>query len=374
MKNKIYPREQISQYLIIDMIAIVSLTFIVLRTETIFGIWGNITLLLIFIFSFYIGIWYRDWRLLAAVLLGLSIITLFGVLASPSILLFAFIFADLIGRSKSKLHIAIGIMAIAIMFVIVYWKVGGNLVRQNYMILLPILILQLIFPILIYIKEKAKGLQGELDAANIQIEKYIQQEERQRIARDLHDTLGQTLTMIKLKSELTSRLIDKESMEAKQELKDILMMTRRALNQVREAVSEMKFISLESEIENSQKLMETIGIELEIEKRGELPLLPSVGQTMIALSIREAMTNIIKHSKASQCILRLEMIENILYIKIIDNGIGLEKEEFGNGIQSLKERMGAVQGTALVANSSSGGTNVTLRLPIFQTERRNPVL
>ena len=53
MKNKIYPREQISQYLIIDMIAIVSLTFIVLRTETIFGIWGNISLLLIFIFSFY---------------------------------------------------------------------------------------------------------------------------------------------------------------------------------------------------------------------------------------------------------------------------------------------------------------------------------
>lgn len=86
------------------------------------------------------------------------------------------------------------------------------------------------FPILIYIKEKAKSLQSELDAANKQI---VQQEERQRIARDLHDTLGQTLTMIKLKSELTTRLVDKDSSKAKEELKEILATTRIALKQVR---------------------------------------------------------------------------------------------------------------------------------------------
>ncbi|AXI10993.1 sensor histidine kinase [Oceanobacillus zhaokaii] len=373
MINKLYPRDQIRNYLLIDVISIVFFCYIVLRSGTIFGFWGNLFLLLVFLVSFYIGLWYKDWRLLAAVLLGLSIITLFGVLVSPSILLFGFIFADLIGRSKSKVHIMIGIMAIAAMFLIVYWKGTGNLFKQDYWILLPILILQLTFPILIYIKEKAKGLQGELDAANIQIEKYIQQEERQRIARDLHDTLGQTLTMIKLKSELTSRLINNDSTRAKQELEDILMMTRRALNQVREAVSEMKFISLESEIENSQKLMEAIGIELEIAKK-ELPLLPSVAQTMIALSIREAMTNIIKHSKASQCTLKFEIIDNMFNIQIIDNGIGLKRKEIGNGIQSMKERMSAVQGTAMIKGLSSGGTNVTLSLPIFQMERGNLAL
>lgn len=189
-----------------------------------------------------------------------------------------------------------------------------------------------------------------------------QQEERQRIARDLHDTLGQTLTMIKLKTELTSRLIDKNSMEAKRELNDILTMTRKALSQVREAVSELKFISLEHELAHALPLLGAIGISLDVEKKGELPLLPSVVQTMVALSIREALTNVIKHSKASQCTLKVEPSGNVLTIQIIDNGMGLKEGGNGNGIQSIKERLSVVQGTAKVTNSSSGGRR-TYRLP-----------
>ncbi|MGG1592383.1 sensor histidine kinase [Terribacillus saccharophilus] len=369
MTDKIYPRDQIGRYLVIDVTTIVFLIFIVFRTDATFGLWGKFLFLLLYVIAFYTGLWYRDWRLLAAVLLGLLVLTLFAVFGTIPILLFAFTFADLIGRSKSKTHIAIGMSAIAIMFFMVHWKVGDNLSRQDYMILLPVFIVLLLLPILIYIKEKAKGLQGRLDAAHTQIEKYIQQEERHRIARDLHDTLGQTLTMIKLKSELTSRLIDHNADEAKQEVKDISMMARKALHQVREAVSEMRYISLESELETSQALMEGINIELNIEKEGELPLLPSVGETMIALTIREAMTNIMKHSKANQCIVRLMAFDNAFSIQIIDNGIGLRDKGPGNGIQSMKERMEVVQGTAEVANGSSGGTSVTLILPIFQTDR-----
>lgn len=369
MTDKIYPRDQIGRYLVIDVTTIVFLIFIVFRTDATFGMWGKVLFLLLYVIAFYTGLWYRDWRLLAAVLLGLLVLTLFAVFGTISILLFAFTFADLIGRSKSKTHIAIGMSAIAIMFFMVHWKVGDNLSRQDYMILLPVFIVLLLLPILIYIKEKAKGLQGRLDAAHTQIEKYIQQEERHRIARDLHDTLGQTLTMIKLKSELTSRLIDHNADEAKQEVKDISMMARKALHQVREAVSEMRYISLESELETSQALMEGINIELNIEKEGELPLLPSFGETMIALTIREAMTNIMKHSKANQCIVRLMTFDNAFSIQIIDNGIGLRDKGPGNGIQSMKERMEVVQGTAEVANGSSGGTSVTLILPIFQTDR-----
>ncbi|MFS0878732.1 sensor histidine kinase [Metabacillus niabensis] len=371
MKYKIYPREQIRQYLLFDVISVVFLCYIVLRSDTIFGFWGNLLLIMLFLFSFYIGLWYRDGRLLAASLLGFSVITIFGIYVELNILFYGLIFADLIGRAKSKVHIGIGIVAIALMFFIVQWKTDGSLFKQEFSILLPIMVVQLILPILIYIKERAKSLKGELEIANLQIEKLIQQEERQRIARDLHDTLGQTLTMIKLKSELTARLIDKDSIEAKQELKDILTMTRRALHQVREVVSDMKFIPLESEIENSRKLMQSVGIEL-IVKKGDIPLLPSVTQTMLALSIREALTNVIKHSKAAHCILELDVIDHTLLIQIKDNGIGLAKVQSGNGIQSMKERLRVVQGTAVVTNSPRGGTNVMLKLPIYQTGKENP--
>lgn len=107
---------------------------------------------------------------------------------------------------------------------------------------------------------KAKSLQKELSAANSQIERYIQEEERHRIARDLHDTLGQTLTMIKLKSELTIRLIEKDTTQAKQELNDILDTSRFALKQVRELVTDMKYISIESELNHLRELLRTAGI------------------------------------------------------------------------------------------------------------------
>ncbi|MEH7355825.1 sensor histidine kinase [Neobacillus drentensis] len=363
MKIKIYPIDQIKQYLMIDVISIVFLFYIVLSSGSDLGILGKLFLLLIFLVSFYSGIWYRDWRLLMAVLIGLLILALLSIYVGLSILIFGFIFADLIGRSKSKWHIGIGMVAIALMFILVLWKSTGHLFKLESTTLLPLMIIQIFFPLLIYIKEKAKSLQSELDEANKQI---VQQEERQRIARDLHDTLGQTLTMIKLKSELTTRLVDKDSSKAKEELKEILATTRIALKQVRELVSDMKFVSLESEIEHSKKLMHTAGIELDIVKKGDPLLLSSVEETMIALCIREAMTNIIKHSKAKRCTIQFEIIDQIYFIQIKDDGIGLVKVEGGNGIQSMKERMQALQGTAAVNNSPSGGTHVSIKLPVRQ--------
>ncbi|SES16443.1 two-component system, NarL family, sensor histidine kinase DesK [Gracilibacillus ureilyticus] len=363
--KKIYPRDQIKQYLLIDVISIVFLCYIILREQTVFGLFGNLLLLALFLLSFYIGLWYRDWRLLAASLSGLFVLTLFGVFVSSSILLFGFIFADLIGRARSKWHIGFGIAAIAIMFSIVAWKSSD--ISDDYF-LLPVLILQLVFPILIHIKEKSNRLQGELDAANIQIEKYIQEEERQRIARDIHDTLGQTLTMIKLKSELTTRLIDKDVPRAREELNDILVTARSALKQVRELVSDMKFISLQSELDNAEKLMNSVGIECKLHTE-KLPLLSSVTETMIALSVRESVTNVIRHSRASCCTIAIEVTDRIIIIRINDNGIGLNDSESGNGIQSIKERMQLIKGTATISNSSSGGTEVKLNIP-YHGERK----
>jgi two-component system sensor histidine kinase DesK len=139
-----------------------------------------------------------------------------------------------------------------------------------------------------------------------------------------------------------------------------------ALKQVRELVSDMKFISLASEIEHSRKLLHTAGIALTVVEKEKLPLLSSVEETMLALSVREAITNIIKHSQAKQCSIRMETGENYFCVTIIDDGVGLVKKEGGNGIQSMRERMEALHGSLLIHPSPGQGTAVSLKLPIRQ--------
>ncbi|CAM3599802.1 MULTISPECIES: sensor histidine kinase [Paenibacillus] len=372
MFHKLYPLDQIKNYLLIDIVLTVFLCYRVLSSDTALGLWGSLLLLLLVLASFYVALWRRSGWLLAAVLSGQSALAVLGVFTGPSILLFGFIFADLLGKSKSKGQIAIGSAAIALSYLLVSVTRQEPLLENLNAFYLPIMIIHTVYPAIIYIKEKAKSLQGELDEANQQIAMYIQQEERQRIARDLHDTLGQTLMMIKMKSELATRWVDKDPAQAKRELGEILDSSRTALKQVRELVSEMKFISLASELEHSVKLLHTAGIELRIEKPEKSPLLSSVEETMLALCVREAMTNMIKHSRAKRCTIRIEAKDNAYEIYIVDDGIGITQPDGGNGIPSMKERMKMLGGSFAIAASPTGGTALSLKLPLRQHKKEDP--
>lgn len=363
---KLYPRDQIKNYLLIDVILIVFLFYIVLSSDSALSLLNRLLLLLAFLASFYIGLWYRGWYHFIAILAGLATIEVLAMNMSYHLVYYGVIFADLLGRSKSKWQISAGIATIGLMFIFVMWKKIDSMNTLGNTILLPMMIIQMALPIVIYIKEKAKNLQGELDAAHKQLEKYIQQEERQRIARDLHDTLGQTLTMIKMKSELATKWVDQDPRQAKEELKDILATSRIALKQVRELVSDMKFISLSSEIEHSRKLLHMAGIELDLVEKGQPPLLSSVEETMLSLSVREAVTNIIKHSQAKRCTIKLDLDDNHYCVDITDDGVGFVKQESGNGIPSMNERMQALHGTFLINSSPEGGTIVSMKLPLRQ--------
>ncbi|MFC5466520.1 histidine kinase [Lederbergia graminis] len=373
MFSKIYPSDQIRRYLILDVAGIIFLFSFVLSTNHTMNLFYKLLLLILFLGSFYISLWHRDWLLLMGVTIGYGSLAILAYFFGPSLLLFGFFFADLLGRANKRKIIAIGIPIMAIFATFVIWQGEGSYFTVENPALLPILIVQLLYPILIHIRMKAINLQTELDAANEQIEQYIQEEERHRIARDLHDTLGQTLTMIKLKSELTTRLIDKDPKLAKQELNDILGTARIALKQVRELVTDMKFVSLESEIENAQKLLGTAGIDVVVERKGQIHVLSSVDETMLALAVREAVTNVMKHSQAQECKLVLQAINESYTVTIQDDGIGLFHKNRGNGIQSMRERMQAIQGTMDVDNVPDGGTIVTLSVPIY-LRKENPVL
>lgn len=367
MLKKLYPLDQIQKYLLIDVIAIVILIYKVSITNGAIGYPGQFLLVVLYLISFYICLWHKDWRLSAASFAGCLILMLLAVYVDKWILLFGFIFADLLGRAERKLDLGIGIIGIAVMYILFGLLAAESPFAMIKTLHFPFMIVQMLLPVVIFISKKADILQEELETANAQL---ILEKERQRIARDLHDTLGQTLTMIKLKSELTKRLIEKDADKAKQELDDILDTSRFALKQVRELVSDMKFVSLKEEIDQSQKVLQTAGIAMNHKKQEKLPLLSSVAETMLALSIREAITNIVKHSKANHCTLSQYEKNGYYCIQVIDDGNGQLKEGKGNGIQSIKERIDMLQGQVDIHDNPQGGCMITLRVPIHVNGRK----
>lgn len=369
MLKKIYPHDQVEKYLLIDVIAIVLFTYHVFNSDGSINVIGKLLLIFVFLISFYICLWNQDWRLLVACLTGYTVLMIMSVFLKQWLLLFGFMFADLLGRANKKLHIGLGMAGIVLIYLTFSLLNNKLLFTYDEYILFPIIIIQLLIPIVIYTKRKAKNLQGKLELANAQLEQYIQEEERNRIARDLHDTLGQTLTMIKLKSELAIKLIDKDSKQAKLELNDILNTSRFALKQVRELVADMKFISLERELEQSRNFLQTAGIELSIIKSDPIPSLSNIAETMLALSLREAITNIIKHSQANNCSIHLYIQKEFYYMQISDNGNGQINTGKGNGIQSMKERMNILEGEVHLSSALNKGVTITLKVPISSNER-----
>lgn len=314
--------------------------------------------LLMIVSSFYISLWHKDWRLLCAVMVGYSSLIVLSFFEGSVIITFGFLFADLLGRAKFKLHIGLGIVGIASLFFLFLWK--EQLDNIDFAVIVALMIIQLALPILRYFLLKTSSLQSKLSEVNKQL---VQQEERQRIARDLHDTIGHTLTIIKLKTELASKLVGTEQAKVKGELDDILATTRTAMKQVSELVTDMKFISLESELERSEQVLTSAGINVQSNHDFRQPL-SNVEETMISLCVREATTNILRHSQAKCCEIYTEFKDKVFYVHIKDDGIGLEMKRFGNGIVSMKERMHSLQGDVLVKEGSSGGTIITITLPI----------
>jgi len=322
---------------------------------------AKIAVLGLYLGAFYIALWYQDWKMLLASLVGFVVISILGIYEDIFMLIFGFTFADLLGRAKSKWHIACGMLGIAVMFLVVIRMTTDSLLPIESQVLAPMMIIQLVFPVLIYYVEKSKNLQSELADVNTQL---VQQEERQRIARDLHDTIGHTLTMIKVKTELTTKLIDRDPSSVKQELNDILATTRKALKQVRELVSDMNFVSLHTELLHCQQLLQSANITTTINNYCPKIVLSSVEETMLALCVREATTNMLKHSKAKNCQITIQCQNGQYRLIIKDDGIGIQQKGLGNGINSMKERMYALQGDAMFEGNTPTGTRVLFSIPI----------
>ena len=149
----------------------------------------------------------------------------------------------------------------------------------------------------------------------------------------------------------------------KPELHDILATTRTALKQVRELVSDMNFISLQTELIHCQQLLQSANITTTLDNQCPQILLSSVEETMLALCVRETTTNILKHSQAKMPF-HHSMLCWTLYTCDERRWHRFTVTGTWNGIHSIKERMHMLQGYALIESDTPIGTSVTLTLPI----------
>lgn len=165
--------------------------------------------------------------------------------------------------------------------------------------------------------------------------------ERERIARDLHDLLGHTLTLVSLKADLVERLLDSDPGRARAELRALQDSSREALAQVREALSGLTATTVKAELENAAAALDAAGVALTV--HGEIPRLEAGQESAFGLMLREAVTNVIRHSTADAVHVRFRREDGILSLEVTDNG-EIETLREGNGLTGLRRRLEQVGG------------------------------
>jgi two-component system, NarL family, sensor histidine kinase DesK len=195
--------------------------------------------------------------------------------------------------------------------------------------------------------------------AQEQIEHLAKVAERERIARDLHDVLGHTLSVVVLKSELAGKLIGGGDAErARREIGEVEQIARQALAEVREAIRGYRADGIAAEIARARRALDAAGVTLEWEARS-LRLAPA-HESVVSLVLREAVTNILRHAGATNCRLELAADDRGTHLTVQDNGCGAG-EYAGNGVRGMRERVEALGGRLEI--DSRQGTRLTVEIP-----------
>jgi len=199
----------------------------------------------------------------------------------------------------------------------------------------------------------------KLIRAQEEIEHLAKVAERERIARDLHDVLGHTLSVIILKSELAGKLMDRDPQRAGNEIREVEQISRQALSEVRDAIRGYRSRGLEAELAYAKSTLETAGVKAEL--RAAPLSLPAVHESVLSLAVREAVTNVVRHAQAHNCNLHLEQQNGSCRLEIEDDGRGGSLSE-GNGLRGMRERVEMLGGT--LTRESQAGTKITITLPL----------
>jgi two-component system, NarL family, sensor histidine kinase DesK len=316
--------------------------------------------------------WSRaSWTGPAIVLLLLAVATVL-VLRDPDSGFYPFYFYASTGASALlPPQRAVGLMVVSgILAGLVIWTVSQDLATA---IVQGVSVT--IIGVVIFSTAQVRRTNRQLVQARHELARLAVADERTRIARDLHDTLGQSLSVITLKSELAGRLLPDEPERARSEVRDIERVAREAMASIRETVGGYRRPTLEAELAAARETLAAADITPSIQTVQEG--LPPVVDAVLAWTVREGVTNIVRHSNARHVRIRIDRLADWAEATITDDGSGTAHRRdagigdvdegagaAGSGLIGLSERVTALGGRFEAGPAAGGGFRLDVALPI----------
>jgi two-component system, NarL family, sensor histidine kinase DesK len=297
----------------------------------------------------------------------LTILVLFLSIIYGSSFLWLFIGVSAIaGITLSFRNASIAVISLTLLTVAANVSIDGSIRSANWLQIIPLALLVRGLGLDMIGFVRLSDALRELERARGELARQAVMEERLRMARDLHDLLGHTLSLITLKSELAGRLLEKTPHAAIEQVHEVERVARQALREVREAVAGYRQRTLRGELDGTRQILEAARIECTIEY--EPQSLPPSTDMVLAWVVREGVTNVIRHSRAQHCLIRITSSDRYLRAEITNDGAPRKETstvEWGSGLCGLVERV-ANEGGKLEAGRQPipNGSGFQLRVEI----------
>jgi two-component system sensor histidine kinase DesK len=233
---------------------------------------------------------------------------------------------------------------------------------------MAVLVAAMVFTGTLFARHKARR-DAELRLTQDEVGRLAAMAERERIGRDLHDLLGHTLSLVALKSELAGRLVDRDPAAAKAQIGEVETVARQALAQVREAVVGIRATGLQAELAAARLAL--LSADVRLDHRLAPVALPPAAESVLAMALREAVTNVLRHASAGRVEVELSQRAGKLCLSIADDGRGGALTP-GNGLAGMRERLATVGGSLEIDSPAGAGTRLLLSLPISAIEGPSP--
>lgn len=327
----------------------------------------GIALIVLFFIGYVLSLITKTW--MTYIWISLQIVISASLIVFYGYVYFSIFLAFFIGNVKHKAGFyTLYIIHLVTAFVTINYGFFAEkqLFYNQFPFILISLIVTILLPINTYSYRKQETLEVELEDAHKRISDLVKLEERQRIARDLHDTVGQKLSLIGLKTDLATKLLHKDVYKAEAELIEIRTTARVALKEVRDLVTKMRGIRLRDEIVEASKMLQTAQIEHSVSGPTEVTGLPLLTENVLSMCLKEAVTNIVKHSHATHCQIWIEVLDDEVVLSVSDNGQGIDTAiamQKGNGLKGMEERLEFVNGSFKIHEAKAGGTLLVIKVP-----------